>query len=219
MATCGSQCQYIVVLWWWICCCCFRVGFFTVKDQLFDLTSLVRSEMIDWVAAKQATLCGESISPMHQHIQSYRDTTGNIQVGSVFFFVLSFLVSAFVRTTKIKKCVFLTFTCFYIKTHQQSMTFLHEKKMESEKSSFFGVWVNSRPTFASSLWPPRILIPAVKMGGFWAVKTPPSLNIIEHFKMLEAVGSEHPAACTFSCVLDPPHFEVLYIQLLLLLLF
>ena len=58
-------------------------------DQLFDLTSLVRLEMIDWVAAKQATLCGESISPMHQHIQSYRDTTGNIQAHIRFFSMTS----------------------------------------------------------------------------------------------------------------------------------
>lgn len=136
MATCGSQCQYIVVLWWWICCCCFRVGFFTVKDQLFDLTSLVRSEMIDWVAAKQATLCGESISPMHQHIQSYRDTTGNIQVGSVFF-VLSFLVSAFVRTTKIKKCVFFWLSRVFISKLTNNPWHFCMKKNGIWKKQFF----------------------------------------------------------------------------------
>lgn len=36
--------------------------------------------MIDFVIKNRATLCGESISPVHQHIQSYRNTQGEIQV-------------------------------------------------------------------------------------------------------------------------------------------
>ena len=43
--------------------------------------------MIDFVAENRATLCGESISPLHQHIQSYRDRNGRIEAGRQTAFV------------------------------------------------------------------------------------------------------------------------------------
>lgn len=50
------------------------------EDQLFDeLSENQRKQLISFVTEKGATLCGESISPMHQHIQSYRDGHGKIQ--------------------------------------------------------------------------------------------------------------------------------------------
>ena len=149
----------------------FCVGFFTVKDQLFDLTSLVRSEMIDWVAAKQATLCGESISPMHQHIQSYRDTTGNIQVGRVFC-CCHFGFCNIVRTTKIKKCFFWLSRVFRSKLTQKSMTFLHEKPVESAKAVFLAFELTAGPHSLLLYDLPAPWLFAVKMGGFWALKTP-----------------------------------------------
>ena len=54
--------------------------FLSSKDQFFRLSSDQRNSMVTFVAAQKATLCGESISPEHQHIQSYRDDQGMIQV-------------------------------------------------------------------------------------------------------------------------------------------
>lgn len=59
-------------------------------DQLFDeLSENQRKQLISFVTEKGATLCGESISPMHQHIQSYRDGHGKIQAHIRFFSVTS----------------------------------------------------------------------------------------------------------------------------------
>ena len=54
---------------------------FRPQDQFFRLSTAQRDAMVTFVVARKATLCGESISPEHQHIQSYRDDQGMIQVG------------------------------------------------------------------------------------------------------------------------------------------
>ena len=41
--------------------------------QIFQLSERQRTTMMRFVAEHSATLCGESISPVHQHIQSYHD--------------------------------------------------------------------------------------------------------------------------------------------------
>ena len=43
-------------------------------EQIFKLREDQRMAMIRYVAKNSATLCGESISPMHQHIQSYHNS-------------------------------------------------------------------------------------------------------------------------------------------------
>ncbi|CAJ1453336.1 unnamed protein product, partial [Effrenium voratum] len=58
-------------------------------DHIFQLTNAQRSEMIDFAVTRKATLCGESVSPLHQHIQSYRDGLGRIQPQIRFFAITS----------------------------------------------------------------------------------------------------------------------------------
>ena len=50
----------------------------------FDLAEGPRRAVVDYVCTHGATLCGESISPAHQHIQSYRDAIPRI--GTIRFF-------------------------------------------------------------------------------------------------------------------------------------
>eukprot|EP00435_Cladocopium_sp_Y103_P030006 s802_g7.t1 len=54
-------------------------------DHFFELGMAQRCAMMDFVATQKATICGESISPEHQHIQSYRDGKGMIQAHIRFF--------------------------------------------------------------------------------------------------------------------------------------
>ena len=57
----------------------------------FGLVDAQQRTITDWVCANGATLCGESISPDHQHIQSYRDTIPSI--GTIRFFCATAFVS------------------------------------------------------------------------------------------------------------------------------
>eukprot|EP00931_Biecheleriopsis_adriatica_P066648 TRINITY_DN40954_c0_g1_i1.p1 TRINITY_DN40954_c0_g1~~TRINITY_DN40954_c0_g1_i1.p1 ORF type:complete len:1818 (+),score=330.36 TRINITY_DN40954_c0_g1_i1:54-5507(+) len=49
------------------------------------LSSNQRRNMVDFIVLNSVTLCGESISPQHQHIQSYRDGEGCIAPEIRFF--------------------------------------------------------------------------------------------------------------------------------------
>ncbi|CAE7438604.1 RTCA [Symbiodinium sp. CCMP2592] len=53
--------------------------------QIFKLSEGQRTTMMRFVAEHSATLCGESISPVHQHIQSYHDGQRQIQAHIRFF--------------------------------------------------------------------------------------------------------------------------------------
>lgn len=171
MANMRKSMPGVVVLWWWICCCCFVSGFSPLRIN--SLTSPVwwdRKWSIGWQPNKPPYV----VNPSHQCINISR-VIGTLLATSRLegFFVVVILVSAILSEQQKSRNVFFWLSrVFRSKLTQKSMTFLHEKPVESAKAVFLAFELTAGPHSLLLYDLPAPWLFAVKMGGFWALKTP-----------------------------------------------